>query len=272
MAKATFSSLLALCLVVGCGISELPPAAPATIVDQRPGPPPAAQLVAEATEPLVEQDIKPTVIEEFNATVFRVTAGDSLTIQIDKALVSVHLEGVASPKDGQPFHKQSLEELRTQLLGKTVTVQKTGVSNSNGIVGNVLVEGVNVNVRMIEAGLAWHDRRLNHDLELKTLEVEARKARIGLWADSSPIPPWEWQTQHEAAAQPLKSVVANQPSKRTPMPDTEPLFIPPTSSKKPRKGVYQESEAEKAYEAANGVEVVHRKDGTTYERKALKKK
>lgn len=35
---------------------------------------------------------------------------------------------------------------------------------------------------------------------------------------------------------------------------------------------YVESEAEKEYERKNGVEIVHKKDGTTYERKALKKR
>lgn len=64
-----------------------------------------------------------------------------------------------------------------------------------------------------------------------------------------------------------------------PVSQQPPAFVPPTVNEKttherqpakPRGFV--ESEAEKAYERANGVEVVHRKDGTTYERKAPKKK
>lgn len=43
-------------------------------------------------------------------------------------------------------------------------------------------------------------------------------------------------------------------------------------SGKQGNGKWVESESEKAYEKKNGVEVVHRKDGTTYERKAAKKK
>ena len=31
------------------------------------------------------------------------------------------------------------------------------------------------------------------DQELASAEVEARKKRIGLWADKSPVAPWEWR-------------------------------------------------------------------------------
>jgi endonuclease YncB( thermonuclease family) len=30
---------------------------------------------------------------------------------------------------------------------------------------------------------------------LEGLEKEAREARIGLWVDPNPIPPWEWRKQ-----------------------------------------------------------------------------
>ncbi|MDA7665684.1 hypothetical protein OAH46_02970 [Verrucomicrobia bacterium] len=31
------------------------------------------------------------------------------------------------------------------------------------------------------------------DQELASAEVEARKKRIGLWGDKSPVAPWEWR-------------------------------------------------------------------------------
>jgi hypothetical protein len=42
--------------------------------------------------------------------------------------------------------------------------------------------------------MAWHFvRYAPHDRELARLEAEARKARVGLWSEPNPIPPWEWR-------------------------------------------------------------------------------
>jgi hypothetical protein len=42
--------------------------------------------------------------------------------------------------------------------------------------------------------MGWHFvRYAPHDRELARLEAEARKARVGLWSDPNPIPPWEWR-------------------------------------------------------------------------------
>jgi hypothetical protein len=39
----------------------------------------------------------------------------------------------------------------------------------------------------------WYRKYLPFELELAQIEEEARKAKIGLWADPAPIPPWEYQ-------------------------------------------------------------------------------
>jgi len=67
------------------------------------------------------------------------------------------------------------------------------------IVGKVLLDSQDMNLRQIEGGLAWHykkyageqsdvDRRLYADAE-----TDARNAGQGLWREPSPIPPWEWR-------------------------------------------------------------------------------
>jgi micrococcal nuclease len=58
----------------------------------------------------------------------------------------------------------------------------------------ILPDGRNLNRELVKAGLAWSYRQYaRHDRELERLEAEARKAKRGLWADSNPIPPWEWR-------------------------------------------------------------------------------
>ena len=67
------------------------------------------------------------------------------------------------------------------------------------MLGKVLVGGRDACLEQVRAGMAWHykyyeneqspaDRRLYAEAEL-----EARRARRGLWADPNPTPPWDFR-------------------------------------------------------------------------------
>ncbi len=56
----------------------------------------------------------------------------------------------------------------------------------------ILPDGRIVNRELVRAGFAWWYRKYApEDETLKELEAEARDAKRGLWADASPVPPWE---------------------------------------------------------------------------------
>jgi endonuclease YncB( thermonuclease family) len=55
----------------------------------------------------------------------------------------------------------------------------------------LLEEGVYPNSLSVDTW--WFRKYAPHDKELVWLEVEAREAKRGLWADRNPIPPWEWR-------------------------------------------------------------------------------
>jgi len=75
----------------------------------------------------------------------------------------------------------------------------------------ILPDGTNVNHTLVKDGWCWWYRRYAPgDIVLEGLEREAREAKKGLWADSRPVPPWEWRnlsdsgvsmTQDDLAAQ-----------------------------------------------------------------------
>ena len=59
-------------------------------------------------------------------------------------------------------------------------------------VAHVRCDGVNVNWRQVEDGLAWcYPRYLKHPAECLPLEKAARDARKGLWSEPNPQAPWE---------------------------------------------------------------------------------
>lgn len=43
------------------------------------------------------------------------------------------------------------------------------------------------------SGAAWVYERYNTDKALTALQKAAQEQGLGLWADSQPVPPWEWR-------------------------------------------------------------------------------
>ena len=57
-----------------------------------------------------------------------------------------------------------------------------------------LSSGGGISCLLVKEGWCWWYRKYAPgDTVLEGLETEARETRKGLWADSSPIPPWEWR-------------------------------------------------------------------------------
>jgi hypothetical protein len=48
---------------------------------------------------------------------------------------------------------------------------------------------------MVEDGWAWHFKKYSKDQNLAKLEVIARSAKKGLWADPSPLAPWNYRAR-----------------------------------------------------------------------------
>ncbi len=69
------------------------------------------------------------------------------------------------------------------------------------IVGFVIVDGQDVNLAQVKAGMAWFYRYYQKELSPEDrrryakAEDQARTDRLGLWQDKNPMPPWEWRRQ-----------------------------------------------------------------------------
>ena len=64
------------------------------------------------------------------------------------------------------------------------------------VVGRVKVGETDANLAQVQAGMAWWYRDYaRKDDALKAAEAAARDAKIGLWVEPSPVPPWEWRKQ-----------------------------------------------------------------------------
>ena len=57
----------------------------------------------------------------------------------------------------------------------------------------LLHDGRNVGHELLKEGLAWWRRSASSDARLEVIEELAKASDKGLWADSNPVPPWNWK-------------------------------------------------------------------------------
>jgi endonuclease YncB( thermonuclease family) len=120
--------------------------------------------------------------------------GDTLTaLDASNVQHKVRLNGIDAPEIGQPFGTVSRDGLRALVLRKSVMIHGQERDRVGRVLARLEIEGQDVNRQMVADGLAWHFKRYSDDTTLAEAEREARGARRGLWADSKPVPPWEWR-------------------------------------------------------------------------------
>ncbi len=129
----------------------------------------------------------------FTARVVGVLDGDSLVVLRDGREVQLRLHGIDAPEGGQAFGSVCKRALSNLVFGKTVTVEVVDIDRFQRSVSRVAVEGGDVGLEMIRGGFAWHYRQYSNDARYAAAEMDARRARRGLWQDARPTAPWDYR-------------------------------------------------------------------------------
>ena len=127
------------------------------------------------------------------ALVIGISDGDTLTVLHDQQQIKVRLAEIDAPEKAQPFGARAKKSLSDMCFGKTADITPQAKDRYGRTVARVRCDGIDANAEQIRRGMAWVYTRYSHDSTFPSLEKEARAARRGLWADDSPIPPWEWR-------------------------------------------------------------------------------
>jgi endonuclease YncB( thermonuclease family) len=143
---------------------------------------------------------------EITGKVVSIADGDTCTVLIDREQVKVRLDGIDAPEKKQPFGTKSREHLAALIHEKQVRVVVTGKDRYGRSLGTIWDGKTNVNEAMVRSGLAWHYKKYSRDKRLAELEDAARKSKHGLWADKSPMPPWEWRAAEKDRASKTRDV------------------------------------------------------------------
>ena len=155
--------------------------------------------------------------------------GDSFQMNIDGTIHFVVMEGIVSPKPGQPSYNEAVahltamvdhQPLRLLVIGRdrherelafvfatapivadssAATAAVAAPADASNAIdrsapGYAAEDEIDVGFEMIRAGFSWFDRSdFGLAEKYRAEEASARDAARGLWVDPSPVPPWEFE-------------------------------------------------------------------------------
>ncbi len=132
-----------------------------------------------------------------------VTDGDTVTLLLhengDYRTVKVRLLHIDAPEKRMDFGAKAKAHLAELLYGRKVRVRYAGKDRYGRILGEIYVDGVNINKKQVADGMAWVYRVYCNGRDYLCLEAEAREAYLGLWSKPDPIPPWEYRRNKAAS-------------------------------------------------------------------------
>ena len=129
-----------------------------------------------------------------------ISDGDTVTLlDANQRQYKIRLTGIDASEKKVPFGQRSKEHLSDLIFTKDVQVETDKLDQYGRTLGKILLGRNDINLAMINAGLAWHYKKYQREqsasdrLLYSHAEDQARQQRNGLWRDPNPTPPWEWR-------------------------------------------------------------------------------
>jgi len=127
--------------------------------------------------------------------------GDTIELlDAGRELHVIRLAHIDTPEKNQPYGNKAKQFVSSLVYGKTVSIEVTDRDRYGRLIGVVYIGGTNVNLQLVRQGYAWWYREYSRDVSYGRSELDAFERQRGLWADSRPVPPWEWRRKKRAAS------------------------------------------------------------------------
>ena len=135
--------------------------------------------------------------QKFTVKVVAISDGDTFTaINGDNLQLKFRVIGIDAPENKQAFGNKAKEYLSSLIFGKFVTVDVQTQDSWGRYIANVYTpNGEDVSALMLLAGMAWHFVKFDDTPAYSAAEAKAKKGKLGLWVDKSPIAPWDFRAQ-----------------------------------------------------------------------------
>jgi micrococcal nuclease len=154
----------------------------------------------------------------YAATVLRVIDGDTLEVQRGQGIEHVRLFGIDAPEKNQDFGQEATKAITELALGKKVSIEPSGKDRDRRVIGVVILPGkVNLNQKLVALGMAWWWREYApKSTQLPKNQAAAKAAKLGLWSQPDPVPPWEFRAQRRGK---VEKEPQAEPEKKQPIRD-----------------------------------------------------
>lgn len=197
----------------------------------------AAQQTAVPPPPAPTPELLPQLFPIANhiqlvidGKVINVHDGDTITL-LDQYNEKFHirLQGIDAPELKQSFGSVSQQNLSRLVLGKLVEIYWSKVDKYRRTVGTIMLDGHDVNIEQVKAGLAWHFKKYEDEqpaqdrVTYAAAEQSARAANLGLWQEHDPTMPGDWRqavkTKRWGPPPPAGTIIGNKNSLKYHRPD-----------------------------------------------------
>jgi micrococcal nuclease len=138
--------------------------------------------------------VVPSLCYAWTGECVRIIDGDTIEVMNGTTSERIRLYGIDCPEKKQDFSRKATQFTGAMVFRKTVEIVPVSTDRWGRTIAYVNVDGKSLNKELMKAGMAWWFRKYAPtDDEFGKLEKEACEARLGLWSDPCPIPPWNWR-------------------------------------------------------------------------------
>ena len=129
-----------------------------------------------------------------------VADGDTITLlDQQKNTYKIRLQGIDAPEKKQAFGEKSKQSLHDLVHGKQVRIEYDKEDKYGRIVGKITLDDLDICLQQLVLGMAWHYKKYQNEQSVpdrvvcNDAELKSKSLKLGLWADETPMPPWEFR-------------------------------------------------------------------------------
>lgn len=142
----------------------------------------------------------PCYAQDLQGRIVGITDGDTVVLLTPEDVqYKIRLAGIDAPEKKQDYGMASKVALSDCAYDKLAVIDGNKKDSYKRVVGKVMVNGTDCNLRQIQLGLAWHFKRYQNEQELEDRSIYAQeeylaqKARRGMWSLDEPEAPWDYR-------------------------------------------------------------------------------